>query len=140
MESIVEPFTLAVLLVRLMAGILFFFQGYEKVIRLGMKEVMRTVSPSYRERNIPEPMIGFIVFFTSYVEFIGGALLIVGLFQPVVIPLLGIDLIIAAAGMSLVNPMWDTRHVMTRFVLIITLLLMGPLNEAPGLDNLLNLP
>jgi uncharacterized membrane protein YphA (DoxX/SURF4 family) len=136
MEFLFEPLTLSRLLVRLMAGILFFFQGYEKVIRLGLKEVMRTVAPSYRERNIPEPMIGFIVFFTSYAEFLGGALLVLGLFQPVVIPLLGIDLIIAAAGMSMVNPMWDTRHVMTRFFLIIALLLMGPVNDALSLDIL----
>jgi putative oxidoreductase len=138
MDALVEPFTIARLLVRLMAGLLFFFQGYDKVFRLGLAEVMRTVLPSYQERNLPEPLIRFSVFFTSYVELIGGALLLLGVFQPVIIPLLGIDLIIAAAGMSLVNPMWDTRHVMTRFLLIIVLLMMGQASDVFSLDLLLN--
>ncbi|MFM1745902.1 MAG: hypothetical protein RLZZ630_1839 [Bacteroidota bacterium] len=137
MDALFEPVALARLLVRLMAGLLFFFQGYDKVFRLGLEEVMRTVSPSYRERNMPEPLIRIFVFFTSYAELIGGALLLIGLFQPVVIPLMGFDLIIAAAGMSMVNPMWDTRHVMTRFLLIITLLLIGPLNDVFSLDYFL---
>jgi len=138
MDALFEPVALAKLLVRIMAGLLFFFQGYDKVFRLGLEEVMRTVSPSYRERNMPEPLIKIFVFFTSYVELIGGALLLVGLFQPVVIPLMGIDLIIAAAGMSMVNPMWDTRHVMTRFLLIIALLLIGPLNDVFSVDYFLH--
>lgn len=134
MDALYEPLTLARLLVRLMAGLLFFFQGYDKVFRLGLEQVMRTVSPSYRERNLPEPMIRMSVYFTSYVELIGGALLLLGLFQSYVIPVLGIDLIIAAAGMSMVNPMWDTRHVMTRFLLVIALLLISPLHDAFSLD------
>lgn len=136
MDALFEPIMLAKLLVRLMAGLLFFFQGYDKVFRLGLQEVIRTVTPSYRERKLPEPMIRLSVYFTSYVELIGGSLLILGLFQSTVIPLLGIDLIIAAAGMSMVNPMWDTRHVMTRFVLIIALVLMGPRHDAFSFDQL----
>ncbi len=136
MYTLFEPLSIAQLLVRLMTGLLFFFQGYDKVFRLGLQEVMRTVSPSYRERNLPEPIVRFLVFFTSYVELFGGAFLIVGLFQPVVIPLMGADLIIAAAGMSMVNPMWDTRHVMTRFLLIIALLLFDPINDIFSLDYL----
>lgn len=137
METVISPMAFLLLLLRLMAGILFFFQGYDKVFKLGLKNVHNTVAPSYREIKMPEFMIRLMVFFTSYAELIGGFLLLTGLFRLPAIYLLGIDLLVAAAGMSLVNPVWDSKHIFIRLVLIASLLLLPLDTDVFCLDAIL---
>src|SRR5689334_8573111 len=101
MQNLIQPETIASLLARLLLGILFLFQGYDKVFVVKMRTVIETIEPSYRKIKLPGFMISLVAYFTSYVELLGGLFLIVGIFKYTSLYLLGADLIIVSIGMSL---------------------------------------
>jgi putative oxidoreductase len=107
------------LLVRVFTGLLFLFQGYDKVFNIGIKNCIQTFRNDYEKINLPYGLLRFVVVFTSYSELIGGGLLILGLFYTYSLIFLGLDLIIVAIAFGMVQPMWDTRHAFPRFLLII---------------------
>jgi len=129
----------ALLTVRIFAGTLFVFQGYDKIFRLGMGQLKATMIASLGERALPSALIGFVAATTSWIEFLGGLFLIGGLLMPWVIYLLCLDLIVISVGFSLAKPMWDTGHVFTRLILLLILLVAPPASYAFSLDALLGI-
>lgn len=136
-EQLLEPITFLALFLRLLLGILFFFQGYDKVFKIGLKGVINTVGPSYRNRGLPDFSISIVSFLTSWIELTCGLLLIAGLFKYIAIYLLGLDLLIVVFGMSLLEPVWDMKLVFPRLVLYIILLLLPCEKDIFTMDNLL---
>jgi putative oxidoreductase len=116
------PEHIAPLLVRLMLGLLFFAQGYDKVFHIGVSRVIETIRPSYRKLRLPSPLITLSAYFTSYVELAGGLLLITGLFKYFSLYLLGLDLIVVAFGFCILNPVWHMSQVFYRLALLVFLL------------------
>jgi len=116
-------FTIAIATARVIVGILFFFQGYDKVFNVGLTEVKNTMKASLNSRNMPDGFIGFVATFTSWIELLCGFLLIVGFFKYFAIYLLCINLIIVVIGFSISKPMWETGHVFIRLALLLLLLL-----------------
>lgn len=119
-----DRFGFAPLFLRLFLGILFFFQGYDKVFRVGIKGVTDAFETPMRQHAVGRPLLTMGAVITSYVELIGGALLILGLFRYVAMYALGFDLLLATLGFSIMQPMWDLQHVYRRFLLLIILLLL----------------
>lgn len=138
MEAFELNETILPLFLRLILGILFFFQGYDKVVRIGMKGVASTFREELGEIRFPKALLIFSAWFTSYAEFIGGLLLILGLFKIPVICILGVDLIFVTAAFSLISPMWDMRFVFPRIFLLIFLFLLSDQPDLLSLDNLIN--
>ena len=132
----ITPEAMAGLFIRVFTGILFLFQGYDKIFRLGLKEVFNTVSPSYKKAGLGDGSIRLFVTITSWIELTGGLLLILGLFKYVALYALGADLLIVALGMSIINPMWDLQHVFPRFILIIFLLIYPSTLDIITLDHI----
>ena len=120
----VTPESIAVLFSRILLGMLFIFQGYDKIFNMGINGVIQTIEPSYRRIRISNSIIVFIAYLTSYIEFIGGMLLFLGIFKYLSLYALGIDLFIVSFGMSLLNPVWKMDIVIPRFILLIFLLLV----------------
>ncbi len=116
-------FSIALLSVRVIAGILFFFQGYDKVFHVGMSEIRQMMQVSLGNRKIPVSVINFITTFTSWVELVCGFLLIVGLLKYYAIYLLCLNLIIVVFGFSISKPMWENNHVFIRLLLLLILLI-----------------
>ncbi len=116
--------TVLAFLLRVILGILFFFQGYDKVFRLGIKGVGEFFRQESRHRKIPDAVLRFSAFFTSYVEFICGGLLIIGLFKTAALYLLGVDLILVCAAFSLLKPMWDMQLLFPRLILLAAVLFL----------------
>jgi uncharacterized membrane protein YphA (DoxX/SURF4 family) len=56
---------LAMLTLRLFIGFLFFFQGYDKVFKMGLKTVFETLAAAYRNLGFNDSIIKIIVFTTS---------------------------------------------------------------------------
>src|SRR5688572_18538726 len=106
----------AVLLTRIFLGLLFFFQGYDAVFRIGVKQIIEAYSYEFKEKGIPGFLTVVGVCFTSYVELIGGLFLIAGLFEYYTLYLLGATLIIASVAFGINTSVWDTRHVFPRLV------------------------
>lgn len=135
---IFSPLVLAALLIRVTAGILFFFQGYDKVVKIKIRGVVETVGPAYRKIGFPEGSIWFISFLTSWIEFLGGALLILGLFTVPSMMLLSLDIIIVTAGMSMLDPVHAMKLIFPRLILLLMYLLFSSANDMISIDWMLN--
>ncbi|MFC0675881.1 DoxX family protein [Brachybacterium hainanense] len=81
---------LALLIGRLALGAVFLAHGYQKVVDFGIAGVTQ----SFEGMGVPMAQIAAPV--VSYVELVGGALLILGAFTPVVGLALAIDMLVAA--------------------------------------------
>jgi uncharacterized membrane protein YphA (DoxX/SURF4 family) len=79
----------AVFIARIFLGLLFFFQGYDAVFNVKVKNVIREYENSFEIKGIPQFMTICGAWFTSYVELICGFLLVVGLFEYYALYLLG---------------------------------------------------
>ncbi len=111
-------------MLRLILGSLFFFQAYDKLIRIGLKETITTAYAGYRDHSVPKWFVGISIWLSTYIELIGGALLILGLFKSIALILLGINLIMVVIAFSYLRGMWDMQHVFPRLVLLVALFLI----------------
>ena len=125
------------LTLRVILGILFFFQGYDKVFRVGIKGVTGFFREESRHRNIPSFVLSVSAFVTSYIELIGGALLVLGLFNTTALYLLAFDLVIVCGAFSLLKPMWDMQLLFPRLVLLAALLYLPCAWDVLSLHRLL---
>lgn len=129
---------IAVLFMRLVLGILFLMQGYDKVFGLGLKRTEAGVEEAMRGTKLPASLVKAITIVSSVIELAGGLMLITGfLIYPALI-FLGIDLLIVVFGMSLREPLWDMRFVWPRLILLLALLLLPAACDRLSLDHLLN--
>jgi putative oxidoreductase len=138
METIELNETILPLFLRLILGILFFFQGYDKVVRIGMRGVVDTFKDELGDIKLPKVLLVSSAWFTSYTELIGGLFLILGLFKIPVLCILGLDMILVTAAFSLISPMWDMKYVFPRIFLLIFLFLLSDQLDLISLDNLIN--
>lgn len=131
-------YQVAELLLRLFCGIIFLFQGYDKLFRVKISGVVNTFQNNAERNNVPRFLLSTVAFYTSVVEFMGGLMLILGLFTNIAILALMSDLVLVSIAFSILEPVWDMRHVFPRFILL-TILLVIPANwNLFGLDYLIN--
>ena len=129
-------YALAITIARVFLGFLFLFQGYDAIVKIGMKNVIAIYHERFAKKGIPRSLTSMAALFTSYTELICGALLILGLFEISVLYLLGLNLIIAGIGFGMNEPLWDTRHVFPRLALLLLLLMTPPEWHNFSLDHL----
>lgn len=131
---------IAVLVVRIFFGILMFMQGYDKLFRIKIKNVLKTLEYPYQGlRNLPKFFLIAGVYYTTYVEFIGGLFLIFGFLKHYCLYLMAIDLLIATIGFGIVNPLWDMKHVFPRFLMLVVLLIMPSQWDVISVDHFLTI-
>jgi uncharacterized membrane protein YphA (DoxX/SURF4 family) len=129
--------SILVLIVRIILGTLFFFQGLDKVFNVKIANVISFFKEEASEKYIPPVLMSTSAYLTSYIEFICGALLIVGLFKTPALYLLGLDLILVSAAFSYLKAMWDMQLLFPRLVLLSALLLFPSEWDLLSLDHLL---
>jgi uncharacterized membrane protein YphA (DoxX/SURF4 family) len=110
--------------IRIVLGILFFFQGYDKVFRIKTEGILDTFSDLMAQRNISKQRVKPFVMLSSYLEMVGGGFLIVGLFREYTLYLLSLNMLLVAIGFSLLKPMWDMGHYFPRLILLLALLIL----------------
>lgn len=135
-----EPFTInneAVLtfILRVILGILFFFQGYDRVFKLKISGVIEFFSQQLGSIKVPQFVLVLTAWFTSCAELLCGALLILGLFKTYALYLLGLDLIIVSAAFSLIKPMWDMQQLFPRLILLAILLYLPAKWDVLSVDH-----
>jgi uncharacterized membrane protein YphA (DoxX/SURF4 family) len=108
---------------RIFLGFLFFFQGYDAVFKIGLKQVTDTYQEKFGPKGIPRFLTALTAQFTSFTALLCGFLLIFGMFEFFSLYLLGLNLIITGIGFGMNLPLWDTRHVFPRLSLLLLLLL-----------------
>ena len=131
----IDPVEFASLITRLIVGFLFCIQGYDKIFNVGKTEVNAAILPSFQKIGLPENFTKVFLFLTSWIEFIAGGLLILGLFKYGCIYLLGIELLFVVIGMSLIQPVLDLKHIFPRLILLIILLLLPAESDIFSLDH-----
>lgn len=107
---------------RVILGLLFFFQGYDKVFKVKMNGVIDFFKSELGNIKVPNIVLKITTYYTSYIEFLCGALLIIGLFTKYSLYLLGIDLILVVGAFSMIKPMWDMQLLFPRLMLLSILL------------------
>jgi putative oxidoreductase len=138
---IVFNIAIAILLCRVLLGILFLTQGIDKAFNIklhGVVDAYRFQEPE-EHLHMPSSLLYIGAAYTTYVELIGGVLLIAGLFTSYTLYFLGIDLIIVSIGIGFRQPLWDMKYVFPRLALLVFLLLTPANWNTISLDNLLGL-
>ena len=117
--------TIATLTVRLLLGFIFFMQGFGKVFTWGVENVynMEFFHATFKD-ILPDFITYGTAYYTSYVELIGGFLLIVGFKRDYALYALASVLVIVTFGHGLADPIWDLSHVFFRATLLITILIL----------------
>jgi uncharacterized membrane protein YphA (DoxX/SURF4 family) len=122
---------------RILLGILFFFQGYEKLFRFKVKGVAAVYNELLQKTGLPPRIISICILFNSIIEFIGGLFLIGGIFTTLTLYMLGINMVAVAFFFSLIRPMWDLQYFFPRFVLLMFLLLLPETWQILSIDYML---
>lgn len=125
MQNIIQNhYIIAVFIARIFLGFLFFFQGYDTLIRVGIKNAIEKQHLSFSKNGIPKGFTAIGLWFTSYVQLIGGLFLIIGFIKYYILYLLGIELILSSIAFGIIKPLWDMRFVFPRFSILIFLLVI----------------
>jgi len=127
------------LVIRIFTGLLFLFQGYDKLFKVGLKACVETFYDDSNKLKIPNPILWLVVIYTTFAEFFGGLFLIFGFLYSFTLLALGIDLIFVAFAFGMIQPMWDTKHAFPRFLLIILNMFVLIQFDKYSLDKLFNL-
>ncbi len=122
---------------RVFLGILFLFQGYDALFRLGIPAVIETFEYPLKNKGVPRFLLTMGSWYTSLAKLIGGILLILGLFTHLALYMLGLDLMFVAITFGLMRPLWDMQFVFPRLVLLIFLLIIPIEWNVISLDHLL---
>lgn len=115
---------IGVLTLRLLLGFIFLMQGYGKVFNWGVDGVYTSGFATESYQMFPDLLLYFFAYYTSYIELIGGLLLIIGLWRDYSLYALASVLVIVTFGHGLASPIWDLSHVMFRAIPLIGLLLL----------------
>jgi len=115
-------FAVALLTIRIIAGVLFLFQGYDKIFNIGYTEIRQTMKAGFGNKHFPDALISVMASFSSWVELLCGILLILGFMKYYAIYLLCLDLMIVVLGHSLTKPMWENNQIYIRLALLLILL------------------
>ena len=128
----------AILTIRLLLGFIFFFQGFGKIFKFGLDAIQKSFFADF-SGLLPDFLLIFTAYYTSYIELIGGFLLVIGFQRDYALYALASVLIIVTFGHGMTDPIWDLSHVMYRAILLIGLLLLPKKLDLYTLDNLIDL-
>ena len=114
---------IAMFVVRVLLGFLFFFQGFDAVFRVKVKGVLDTIKEPLLEKGVPLFFIDLGAYYTSYANLICGFLLIIGFVKYYALYFIGADILMTAFAFSIIKPMWDMQFVFPRLALLVFFLI-----------------
>ena len=113
----------AMFVVRVFLGFLFFFQGFDAVFRIKVENVLNTIKEPLLQKGVPVFFINLGAYYTSYANLICGFLLIIGFVKYYALYFIGADILMTAFAFSIIKPMWDMQFVFARLALMIFFLI-----------------
>lgn len=130
--------TVGVLTLRLILGFIVLLQGYGKVFSWGVENIYKAdfFQGTFKDL-LPDFIIYSTAYYTSYVELIGGFLLVLGLRTNLALYALASVLVIVTFGHGLAEPVWDLSNVMYRTILVVALLILPREWDKFSVDNLI---
>lgn len=115
---------LALFLLRTVTGIVFFFQGYDKIFNVKIVNVVSAFQDQIDKTYIPNSFLKPFAWITAASELLGGILLIFGLMIDLSLVLLSIDMLLVAFAFSTIKAMWDMQYYFPRFIFLLLLLML----------------
>lgn len=128
----------AMLAVRWVLGTLLLFQAFDKIFTVGLSSFNATIVDGLKKSKLPKGFILFSGTVSSYIELVGSIMLILGVFLPLVYPILALNLLMVSIGFSYMKPMWDMNIFFPRFVLLIFLMSIPSVLDIYSLDAFMN--
>jgi len=128
---------IGVLIMRLILGFIFVFQGGGKLYHYGFETVYSNFFLESYQGFLPEPLIWLVAVFTTYTELICGIFVVLGLFKKWNFMLLGLVLVVVTIGHGMIEPIWGLSHVMYRALFLVALLLIPVTWDRISLDYLI---
>ena len=113
----------AMFVVRVFLGTLFFFQGFDAVFKIKVENVFHTIEQPFLDKGLPKIFITIGAYYTSYANLICGFLLIIGFVKYYALYFIGADILMTAFAFSIIKPMWDMQFVFPRLALMIFFLI-----------------
>lgn len=131
--------SIGILSLRLVLGFIFLMQGYGKVFNFGVENVYQAdfFLGTY-QGLLPDFIIHATAYYTSYIELIGGFLLVLGFKRDWALYALASVLVIVSFGHGLAEPIWDLSHVVYRLVLLAAILLLPKDWDSYSLDQMIS--
>jgi len=117
---------MATFMVRVVLGILFFAQGYDKIFKIGINAVVDAASTADMHRVLGKGLLKASVLLSSWVELLAGALLIAGFQKDVALIALSADMIVAGIIFTLIKPMWDMQFYFPRLAMLVFMSIIPP--------------
>ena len=131
--------TSAILLMRLVLGLLFAMAGWFKVFGMGaVQHGQQFFVEGYRDTWIPVFLLWTLGFLIPFLELGAGFLLIAGFRIRECLWTIGFILVVVTYGHLLKEPLYDiTSHIFPRVVLVVGLLLIPRSKDLWSLDSIL---
>ena len=107
------------LFARLLLAIILFWQGLGKIATWGIDNVYKNGFANFEDSFLPNFVLKFTVYFTSYGEFLAGILLAIGFFRKLSYGIVALILLIVSFGHGMQSPIWDLQNVFIRAVLLV---------------------
>ncbi|MFT5779672.1 MAG: putative membrane protein YphA (DoxX/SURF4 family) [Crocinitomicaceae bacterium] len=126
-----------ILIIRLVLGFIFLMQGFGKIFSMGVDLVHYKYFAGSFKDILPESITYATAYYTSYVELLGGLLLLIGFKRDLALYFLGSVLIIVSFGHGLLDPTWGVQDVLFRLMLLAALLLLPKTWDTISIDSLL---
>lgn len=115
--------TIGILFLRVLLGVIFFFQGYAKVFWWGMGGVYQKAFTGL-EGRLPSWVLWGTAYATSILELISGILLILGVWTNRTLFVLAGILIVVSIGHGIESGIFDLQHIFPRAILVALLLIL----------------
>lgn len=137
MEHLIDPFVYTA--ARMILGLLFFFQAYDKIFHIKLSNVYLEVSNGTYEKGLPRWFVQFSIFISSYIELVGGLLLVAGLLTVPVLFVFLAHMVMLVTAFGYLQGVWDMKHVFPRLALALFLLVIPQDWNRWALDAVLGL-
>lgn len=128
----------ALLLVRLILGILFFFQGYDKIFKLGINNVADAAITPATEKIFGRSFFKILILVSSWTELVAGLMIAFGFQRDIGLLLLSADMLMTGLIFTLIKPMWDMQYYFPRLILLVMIMLIPESWDTYRIDSLLN--
>lgn len=127
----------ATMTARVILGLLFLFQGYDKIFRVGIGQVSNAVNTGIGNGFLSPKLVNTTVFLSSWIELIAGVMMLIGILKTIASVALCLNLIVVTIGFSWSKPIWDEMHVFVRLSLLLLVMMLPSQWDQLSLDYLI---
>ena len=125
-----------ILLIRILLGGLFFYQGFDILFISGIGLIHADIFVSGNKVLLPDQLIRFSIIFIAIAQLSGGFLLTIGLLRNYSLYILGFLILFITFGFGDANTIWNFENTVFQAVLLISLLMLPIEWDKWSVDNI----